>query len=74
MGQSGGAAAGQKSGAEFDEAAAQETAWESFYQWQIDEQATLAAMSHVERFEATRDKLRDLGLPESIPWARVQTP
>jgi len=31
-------------------------------------------MSHVERFEATHDKLRELGLPEAIPWATVRTP
>lgn len=43
-------------------------------EWQIGEQAVLSAMSHVERFEATRNRLRELGLPEAIPWAMVRTP
>jgi len=63
-------AGSQQGGSEFDEAAA----WQAFYEWQIEQQATLSNMSHVGRFEATRDKLRELGLPEAIPWARVRTP
>jgi len=47
-------------------------AWEDFWQWQSDNAAELAAMSPWERFQATVEKLRDLGLPAAIPWARVQ--
>lgn len=67
-------AGGQEGGAEIDEDAAQQTAWLAFYEWQMGERAALSAMSHVERFEATRDKLRELGLPEAIPWATVRAP
>jgi len=63
-------AGGQEGAAEFDE----DAAWLAFLEWQIGEQAAFSAMSHVERFEATRDKLRELGFPEAIPWATVRTP
>ncbi len=49
-------------------------AWETFWQWQADNAASLAAMSPWDRFKATVDKLRELGLPAAIPWARVQSP
>lgn len=49
-------------------------AWADFFDWQFNQQAALSAMSAGERFQATRDKLRELGLPEAIPWARVQPP
>jgi hypothetical protein len=45
---------------------------ESFFTWQLEEQAALQAMSRPERFEPTRAKLRALGLPDAIPWAQVR--
>jgi hypothetical protein len=47
-------------------------AWEEFFNWQFEQQAALRAMSRPERFEATRAKLRSLGLPDAIPWAQVR--
>jgi len=46
-------------------------AWEVFWQWQSDNADALAAMSPWDRFKATIDKLRELGLPTAIPWAKV---
>ncbi len=45
--------------------------WETFWQWQSDNAATLAAMSPWDRYKATIDKLVELGLPAAIPWAKV---
>jgi hypothetical protein len=48
-------------------------AWVEFFTWHYEQQAALRAMSRPERFEATRAKLRSLGLPDAIPWAHVRT-
>jgi hypothetical protein len=47
-------------------------AWEAFFTWQFEQQSALRAMSRPDRFDATRARLRKLGLPDAIPWAQVR--
>jgi hypothetical protein len=63
-----GASTGSATETDFDESAA----WAAFYDWQVEQADALGAMTAAERFTATIAKLRDLGLPPSIPWAAIE--
>ncbi len=65
-----GRAGGTEGQSEFDA----EAAWLEFYEWEITEHDALMEMYPADRFQATLDKLYELGLPEAIPWAHVATP
>jgi len=68
------AGSSQTSDSEIGDGPFADPAWTDFFTWQFEHQGALAAMTPEERFQATVAKLRELGLPEAIPWARVMPP